>query len=253
MGELTIAYFPPSSPLISAWIRRVVLEIILWHINSYQVHHSHKHLYRIHFLHINSRSRSHNIDRRPVDPRHYRLAAHPLGGRILLVASQAIPARVCRAQWQRERDEQRKLEVPAAAREPTAGAVAARTAEAAAAAATSRRTTEQHQPKTQRIPQPQDAAHRVSRIACACVNISHFLSVPKNCVFNFNHKTFYSRFSLGFWEFIQLTFIYRSYFFSGHESLSVEFAAVERAVSSSNKSTKKWKLCATEKLPTAPS
>lgn len=34
---------------------------------------------------VNSRFRSHNIDWRPNDARHYRFTAHPLGGRILLV------------------------------------------------------------------------------------------------------------------------------------------------------------------------
>lgn len=83
---------------------------------------------------FNSRFRSHNIDWCPFDPWHHRLAADFTGGRVLLVATQALAAGV-RWTHRRERDEQRQLEVPAAPRKPATGTATSRTAKATTGAA----------------------------------------------------------------------------------------------------------------------
>lgn len=130
------------------------------------------------FPHINSRFRSHNIDWCPLHPRHHRSAAHLAGGRILLVATQTISTRICRAyRW--EWDEQWKLKIPAAARESAARATAVGTAETTAATAASW-PTQQHKSETQRIPQSQDTANRVSSDLPVPVNILILFLFPKN-------------------------------------------------------------------------
>lgn len=97
------------------------------------------------FPEINSRFRSHHIDRCPLDTRHHRIAPYFVGGRIFLVASQTLSTWVCwtdRWEW----DKQWQPEVPAASRNSAAGTTFAGAAEATAATSTaSQLSAEQYQ------------------------------------------------------------------------------------------------------------
>lgn len=158
------------------WLPQISLKAIFIYGNKCSVPCiKHKRLSNF-FLHINSRFRSHNIDWCPLHSRHHRPASHPAGGRVFLVATQTITTRVCRADWW-ERDKQWKLEVPTTPGESAARTAALGTTETTTAATTSW-PTEQHQSKTQWIPQPQDTINRVSSFACAC-KYSHTISVSK--------------------------------------------------------------------------
>jgi hypothetical protein len=108
------------------------------------------------------RARPNSPHRRPLDARHHHAHSGAAGRRLLLVAAQALAARV-RGAVRRPRDEQRQPQVPAAARDAAGGAVAGGAEEAgAAAAATGECTSQQNQHETERIPEPEDTAHRVS-------------------------------------------------------------------------------------------